>query len=115
MPTTITPCQATRKSARTIRKPNCMDDVVTTPNPVGVVIRSTLDQMTEISPTKIIKLNPTSKARKLIRLLQVKCDKPLPCTDDVSTKDILQVHLMTVRDIIVQITILNLTYTTSGW
>ena len=87
MPTTITPCQATRKSARTIRKPNRMDDVVTTPNPVGVVIRSTLDQMTEISPTKIIKLNPTSKGRKLIRLMQVKCAKPLPCTDDISTKD----------------------------
>ena len=85
MPTTVTPCQATRKSARTIRKPNRIDDDVVTPNPMGAVINPAHDLMIDTSTPK--KLFPTSKAKRMIRVLQVKCSKPVPCTDDVSTKD----------------------------
>lgn len=68
MPTTITPSQPIIKSANVIRKPYHMDDVV----------------MTNMSPKKLI---PTSKARRLIMVVQVKCTKHLPCAGDVSTKD----------------------------
>ena len=85
MTTTVTPCQATRKSARTIRKPNRMDDDVVTPNPMGAVINPAHDLMIDTSTPK--KLLPTSKAKRMIRVLQVKCSKPVPCTDDVSTMD----------------------------
>ena len=80
MPTTITPSQHIRKSARTIHKPIRMDDDVVTPNPMGVVIPLTHDLMT---PKQSIR---TVKSRKK-RVVSVKCSAPLPCADDVSTKD----------------------------
>ena len=59
-----------------------MDETVTTPNPVGVPVPPSHVLMTD--PKASI---PTSKARKFIRVIQVKATKPVPCTVDISTKE----------------------------
>ena len=89
MPTTI-PTSNTRKSGRKIRKPERMDE--TTPNPKGVVSRPTHILMSNKVPHNSKCTIHTTKARKMISVLQVKVPKPksgkqsLPCTIDVDSK-----------------------------
>lgn len=108
MPTTITPSNP-RKSGRVVHRPNRMDGTVTTSNPKGIVIHLTHDLM---APNVSI---PRSNARKLIRVLQVKAAKSLPCNIDVAQRKIemnrVVVPLMIVnRGIIVLITTLDIIF-----
>ena len=80
MSTTATPSPLIRKSAHTIRKPNCMHDDVATPNSIGVEIPLAHDLMTFERPICTVKSRNN-------RVVEVKCTTPLPCTDHVSTKD----------------------------
>jgi len=89
MSTTI-PTINPRKSGRKIRKPERMDDI--NPNPKGVVSPPTYILMSNKVPHNSKCTIPTTRARKMISVLQVKVPKPksgkqsLPCTIDVDSK-----------------------------